>query len=125
MTPNRIEQLELVGFKWALQRHTTMKSWNERFEELKSYKALKGNCNVPIRYKENPSLGQWVSTQRQEYGAKRKGTKTNITQDRISALEEVGFVWSLRDTSKMAPRRSWDAHYTSLVEFKEKNGHCN
>ncbi len=102
-----------------------MKSWNERFEELKSYKAEKGNCNVPIRYKGNPSLGQWVSTQRQEYGAKKKGTKTNITDERIKALEEVGFVWSLRDTSKMAPRKSWDAHYASLVEFKEKNGHCD
>ncbi len=125
MTTSRIEQLELVGFKWALQRHTTMKSWNERFEELKSYKAEKGNCNVPIRYKGNPSLGQWVSTQRQEYGAKKKGTKSNITEERIKALEEVGFVWSLRDTSKMAPRKSWDAHYQSLVEFKEKNGHCD
>ena len=125
MTNNRIEQLEAVGFKWALQRHTTMKSWNERFEELKSYKADKGNCNVPIRFKGNPSLGQWVSTQRQEYGAKRKGNKTNITEERIKALEEIGFVWSLRDTSKMAPRKSWDAHYQSLVDFKEKNGHCD
>jgi len=125
MTPSRIEQLEIVGFKWALQRHTTMKSWNERFEELKSYKLEKGNCNVPIRYKNNPSLGQWVSTQRQEYGAKKKGNKTNITAERIKALEEVGFVWSLRDTSKMAPRKTWDAHFQSLKDFKEKNGHCD
>eukprot|EP00979_Chaetoceros_neogracilis_P002040 scaffold366_cov213-Chaetoceros_neogracile.AAC.2 len=125
MTLSRIEQLEVVGFKWALQRHTTMKSWNERFEELKSYKQDKGNCNVPIRYKNNPSLGQWVSTQRQEYGAKKKGNKTNITAERIKALEEVGFVWSLRDTSKMAPRKTWDAHFQSLKDFKEKNGHCD
>jgi len=125
MTPHRIEQLEAVGFKWALQRHTTMKSWAERFEELKTYKAEKGDCNVPIRFKGNPSLGQWVSTQRQEYGAKNKNTKTNINEQRISELEGIGFIWSLRDTSKMAPRKSWDAHYESLVEFKEKNGHCD
>ena len=125
MTTNRIDQLEAVGFKWALQRHTTMKSWNERFEELKSYKQQKGNCNVPIRYRNNPSLGQWVSTQRQEYGAKLKGNKTNITDERIKALEEVGFIWSLRDTSKMAPRKTWDAHFESLEDFKEKNGHCD
>ena len=125
MTTSRIEQLEVVGFKWALQRHTTMKSWNERFEELKAYKAEKGNCNIPIRFKGNPTMGQWVSTQRQEYRAKKKGNKTNITEDRIKSLEEVGFVWSLRDTSKMAPRKSWDDHYQSLVEFKENNGHCD
>jgi hypothetical protein len=125
MTPHRIEQLEAVGFKWALQRHTTMRSWQERFEELKQYMAKHGNCNVPIRYKENASLGQWVSTQRQEYGAKQKGQKSNITDERIKTLEEIGFTWSLRDTSKMAPRKSWDAHFQSLVEFKEKNGHCD
>lgn len=125
MTLSRIEQLESVGFKWALQRHTTMKSWNERFDELKLYLAEKGDCNVPIRYKENPSLGQWVSTQRQEYGARKKGKKSNITDERITALEEIGFVWSLRDTSKMAPRKTWDAHFETLKEFKQKNGHCD
>jgi hypothetical protein len=125
MTPHRIEQLESVGFKWALQRHTTMRSWQERFEELKQYMAKHGNCNVPIRFKDNASLGQWVSTQRQEYGAREKGQKSNITDERIKSLEDIGFTWSLRDTSKMAPRKSWDAHFESLVEFKEKNGHCD
>lgn len=125
MTPERIRLLEDVGFKWALQRHTAMKSWNERFEELKKYKAEKGDCNVPIRYKENPSLGQWVSTQRQEYGAKIKGRRSNTTQERIKALEEIGFQWFLRDTSKMAPRKSWESHFQCLVSFKEKHGHCD
>lgn len=125
MTSERIKLLENVGFKWALQRHTAMKSWNERFEELKKYKAEKGDCNVPIRYRDNPSLGQWVSTQRQEYGAKVKGRRSNTTLERIKALEDIGFQWFLRDTSKMAPRKSWEAHFQSLVSFKEKHGHCD
>lgn len=125
MTPARIEELEKVGFRWQLQKHSSTRSWQERFEELKAYMAKHGNCNVPIRYKENASLGQWVSTQRQEYGAREKGERTNITDERIKALEDIGFTWSLRDTSKMAPRKSWDAHFQSLVEFKEKHGHCD
>mmetsp|Transcript_17497 Transcript_17497/g.33168 ORF Transcript_17497/g.33168 Transcript_17497/m.33168 type:complete len:595 (+) Transcript_17497:598-2382(+) len=125
MTPERIQLLEKVGFKWALQRHTATKSWNERFEELKKYKAEKGDCNVPIRYNDNPSLGQWVSTQRQEYGAKIKGRRSNTTQERVKALEDIGFQWFLRDTSKMAPRKSWESHFQNLVSFKEKHGHCD
>ena len=80
---------------------------------------------MPIRYRNNPFLGQWVSTQRQEYGAKLKGNKRNIKDERIKALEGVGFIWSSRDTSKMAPRKTWDAHFAASRDFKEKNGHCN
>lgn len=35
------------------------KVWNERFEELKAYKQEFGDCNVPGRYKANPTLGRW------------------------------------------------------------------
>ena len=35
------------------------KAWNERFEELKTYKEQHGNCNVPGRCKVHPQLGRW------------------------------------------------------------------
>lgn len=35
------------------------KVWNERFEELKAFEQQHGNCNVPGRCKEHPSLGRW------------------------------------------------------------------
>lgn len=35
------------------------KVWNERFEELLEYKKQHGDCNVPGRYKANPTLGRW------------------------------------------------------------------
>ncbi len=125
MNPLRIAQLEEVGFKWALQRHSTMKTWAERFAQLLEFKKANGHCNVPIRYKVNPSLGQWVSTQRQEYSNFRNGKKSNMSDERISKLEEAEFCWSLRDTAKMAPRKSWDMHFAALKEFKEQNGHCD
>lgn len=125
MNADRIRQLEAVGFKWALQRHTQMKSWSERYKELVTFKTTMGHSNVPIRWRENPSLGQWVSTQRQEYGNFINGKKSNITDARIEALEKIGFVWCLRDTAKMAPRKSWDMHFRSLQEFRNVNGHCD
>jgi len=125
MNPLRIAQLEEVGFKWALQRHSTMRTWAERFSQLMDFKKDHGHCNVPIRYKINPSLGQWVSTQRQEYSNYRNGKKSNMSDERIRKLEEVEFCWSLRDTAKMAPRKSWDMHFAALKEFREANGHCD
>ena len=125
MNPLRIAQLEEVGFKWALQRHTTMRSWAERFAQLEDFKMSNGHCNVPIRFKTNPSLGQWVSTQRQEYSNYRNGKKSNMTQERITKLEAADFCWSLRDTAKMAPRKSWDMHFAALKEYKKEHGHCD
>lgn len=125
MNPLRIAQLEEVGFKWALQRHTTMRSWAERFAQLEEFKKGNGHCNVPIRFKVNPSLGQWVSTQRQEYSNYQNGKKSNMNKDRITRLEAAEFCWSLRDTAKMAPRKSWDMHFAALKNFKKENGHCD
>jgi len=125
MTNIRVAKLEEIGFKWALQKHTCMKSWAERYAELMKYKEHFQNTNVPIRWKKNPSLGQWVSTQRQEYGNFKSGKKSNMTQARIDALNSIGFVWCLRDTTKMAPRKSWGMHFKALERFKEQYGHCD
>lgn len=68
----RVKQLEDIGFHWAAtdetneQSTTTRKkksskvSWEERFNELKKFKAKTGHCVVPQDYSENKSLGQWV-----------------------------------------------------------------
>ena len=50
MTEYRIQNLASVGFQWSLQKHSTMKSWDERLLELKQYKAKNGHTNVPIRW---------------------------------------------------------------------------
>ncbi len=40
--------------------------WDEMFQRLVEYKILKGDCLVPNRYKVDPPLGSWVSTQRRQ-----------------------------------------------------------
>lgn len=37
------------------------KTWDERLEELKEYKMVHGDANVPTLSKENPSLGKHLS----------------------------------------------------------------
>ena len=64
-------------------------------EELLAYHKQHGNSHVPTKYKENTALGRWVSTQRSEYNKYRKGSKSSMTQDKITQLEKVGFAWAV------------------------------
>lgn len=45
------------GGKTLRKRGWVKKSWDERLMELKAYKAVHGDCNVPTLSKTNPSLG--------------------------------------------------------------------
>ena len=63
LTPERIKQLDEMGFEWDLGRQVF--TWEERFADLKRFKEKFGHCNVPrTTYKEDPSLGEWVHLQR-------------------------------------------------------------
>lgn len=61
MTAERVEKLESIGFTWTLRVLEDI--WDERFEQLKEFKAEHGHFNVPKDHKPNKSLGAWVSTQ--------------------------------------------------------------
>lgn len=110
LTPERIGLLNDLGFTWTIRsRDTFGESWNQRFEDLKEFKRIHGHCNVPSKYAENPELGVWVGTQRTQYrlfmASRDSGTLTmsNMNEDRIRALESLGFSWTQR------PSRSDDA----------------
>lgn len=57
------------------------------------------------------------SEEMQEAKAQNKPVVGRLTEDRISRLNELGFVWSLRD--------DWTKHYEELKQFKKEHGHCN
>lgn len=46
--------------------------------ELEEYKEKHGDCLVPRRYEENPSLGNFVNKQRQSYRKFLKGEKSSM-----------------------------------------------
>ena len=83
--------------------------WNSRLEELKEYKSTHGDCNVPLG---QGRLGEWVHTQRRFY------SKGKLPQERIHALEEVGFVWDLKD-------KLWSARFVEIQKYKNQHGDCN
>jgi hypothetical protein len=85
--------------------------WEQRFEELESFKKAHGHCNVPFDYQPNPALGHWVLATRQR---KKQG---KLDQAKVRCLNALGFSW--------APRETWDQHIHDLKAFKKKHGHCN
>lgn len=103
LTQERIDLLNALGFTWTIRSRDALgESWNQRLQELRLFKQEYGHCLVPSRYEKNPELGVWVGTQRAQYRqfmrARETGQmiSTNMNEDRIRELEDLGFVWALR-----------------------------
>lgn len=116
LTQSMIKQLEDLGFQWEIRNL----SFATNITKLRNFKEKYGHCNVPNRYKEDPSLGHWVSDIRGAYKKIKlgKSTRMNLTQSKIDQLEEMGFEWD-------AINLSFDMHIAKLQKFKEKYGHFN
>lgn len=131
LSQERIDKLDEIGFEWDLSHkncfHPNEEAWNLRYEELKAYKKAKGNCNVPVKYPDNPQLGKWVNNQRSLRKKFDKGAKSpRISRERIEKLDKIGFEWDLSDTTRLQPNEeAWDLRYEELKEYKEANGNCN
>jgi hypothetical protein len=69
---------------------------------------------VPQKYKEDPSLGNWVGKQRENFKNGR------MDQERKPRLEEIGFDFSPKEKSKDV----WNLRFQKLREYYEKHGHC-
>lgn len=69
------------------------KQWEKYFTLLATYKAEKGDCNVPEDYEEN-NVGQWLYSQRK---AMKQG---KMDVEKVQKLEDLGVVWSLRSLMK-------------------------
>ena len=93
----RIDALNELGFVWKVKEQT---SWNDRLEELKAFQAVNGHTVVPQLYEQNKALGKWVTKQRYCYNLKLQGKKTQLTDERIAALNAIGFGWSARKGRK-------------------------
>ena len=93
MTDDRICKLESIGFQLnsALANKERHDLWHNRFQELKKYIEMHGDCNVPCRHEH---LGSWVSNQRTCYRLLKEGKTSPMSDDRIRKLESIGFCWS-------------------------------
>jgi hypothetical protein len=72
-----------------------VEKWQWQFEKLQEYHKIHGDCNVPRKWNEDPSLGTWVKNQSVQYKHNESGEFV-MDQDRIEQLEKLGFKLTLR-----------------------------
>jgi len=89
-------------------------TWWIRCCELEAYIEEHGNALVP---EDSGSLGSWVHKMRAEYVRKKYVGESWLTDTRVSLLNELGFVWTVK--------RGWMMNYKDLQQFKEEYGHVN
>jgi hypothetical protein len=78
----------------------SMISFEDRLEELKTYKRMYGHCNPAAKYS---PLGQWCCSIRYDYHkigtGKRVAIKKLLAKD-VQQLEVIGFKWELGRSKK-------------------------
>ena len=101
---NRIAALDAIGFDWEVGASSAYKDFFSRVDELKVYKEKHGHLN--IRQKEDRSLYGFCNNLR---GTQRdiisgKGSRRKLTEDRIAALDAIGFNWEAGGSSSVAAK---------------------
>jgi len=132
-------RLNSIGFEWdgriAAKPKLKVsaapdKHWREIFERFRAYAAANGADVVTVVDEETKKLNRWMIYQRQ---ANKRG---ELSEARINALNEIGFVWQ-RNARRTGPRavpspaveapiaRTWEEMFSELVDFFKLNGYCN
>jgi hypothetical protein len=93
-------------------------SWMEKYEELLDFRLSSGHCLVPNQYPANPSLAEWVKRQRYQYKLKGMGKHSSMSDDRVVALQKLGFVWNSHDAV-------WEERLKELKQYKNLFGDTN
>ena len=114
LNAERVKRLEEAGFVLG-ERTDERDHWETMFRELLSYRAARGDCNVPSKW-EHSKLANWVTGLRR---AKRYKSK-NLTLQRVGRLDEIGFVWDHKRN-----RRTWEEMFSGLQEYERQHGDCN
>jgi hypothetical protein len=71
-----------------------------------------------VDWKVNPLLAQWVKRQRYQSKLKKEGRHTTLTDERLMALESLGFIWD-------SHRAIWEERCNELCAFHRLHGHAN
>jgi len=98
ITQEQIDQLESIGVVWSAHEA----SWQSNLELLQQFRERTGHCQLPCKYEmDGIKLGRWAESQKHEYKKHSKGKPSKITQERINALNAIGFDWGPGKAEKL------------------------
>ena len=112
LTDEREASLNKIGFVWDSRQA----AWTKKLELLKQYKTEHGDTNVPYNHKR---LGTWIHTLRKQFKDKQQGKRTQMTDEREAALNEIGFSAGSRN------KAVWAKKFKMLKQYKALNGNVD
>jgi len=117
-----IASLDALGFDWrpAFSK-TKVRLFEERIEDLRSYKEKHGHLN--IKQSQDKSLAQFCIDIRYTRKNPGKGGRMKMNEERIASLDALGFDW--RPACTKYNVRSFEKRMEDLRSYKEKHGHLN
>lgn len=115
LVPKRFTANPKLG-TWVDTQRVQYKKMLKKIAQLQHQKQCnqdgQGNQNIVVD--DNASIGSTGKESPSNTGTPLVG---RLTQERIQRLQNLGFVWSLRD--------DWAKHYEELKAYKQIHGHCN
>lgn len=91
LKPDQKARLNAIDFLWDVPIPDHFR-FECMYTKLKRYHAQYGDCLVPVRWKQDPKFGKWVSRQRE--------THETLPKDRKAKLDALGFTWKVRAHEK-------------------------
>ena len=113
LSSNQVAALNHAGFRLSKSSKERM---DQTYDALAAYKSKHGNLLIPQTHVE---LGKVVQNLRALHKNLREGKASTLTDDYIQKLDDLGFVWVVRDNFV-----AWDLRYDLLVDYKNENGNC-
>jgi len=95
----------------------TVDEFNERLQQLQTFKDVNENSNIPYDYKDDsmPDIARWAIHQRQFYH------EGSLTQDRVDALLTMGFDFNIAEGSDLKIPM-FSERFTQLQDYKQLHG---
>jgi superfamily II DNA or RNA helicase len=105
LSQDRIDCLNNINFMWSINE-----TWDNMYNQLKSYYNKRGNTNVSID--ENKKLYLWSQTQKKFF------KKEKLDNEKIKKLNDINFSFKTK-------KDRWEVMYNLLVDYKKTNGNCD